>query len=151
MAESDSTIAPEVKLCLKSFNALREAQAESPQARDDRSLQATITDLIGRFRVWSGNIGAHQTGKSSLDYRLRDASYIKSRVVRLLRDLNSQVLDGTSFSLMRKTRCEFHPTTSRPMSFFYQALHHTHRSCHFHLAAVTTYGLIFALCQRPPR
>lgn len=30
-----------------------------------------LEDEIGRFRVWSGNLGALQQGHSSLDYRLR--------------------------------------------------------------------------------
>jgi hypothetical protein len=32
-------------------------------------------DELGRLRVWAANIGAHQSGQSSLDYRLRDASH----------------------------------------------------------------------------
>ncbi|EAU32780.1 predicted protein [Aspergillus terreus NIH2624] len=42
-------------------------------------------DELGRLRVWSGNIGAHKSGQSSLDYRLRDASHIRDEVIRLLR------------------------------------------------------------------
>lgn len=44
-------------------------------------------DELGRLRVWIANIGAHQTGQSSLDYRLRDASHVKVQVSRLLRRL----------------------------------------------------------------
>ncbi|GAA83709.1 hypothetical protein AKAW_01824 [Aspergillus luchuensis IFO 4308] len=41
-------------------------------------------DELGRLRLWAGNIGARQTGQSSLDYRLRDASHIKNQTVRIL-------------------------------------------------------------------
>jgi hypothetical protein len=41
-------------------------------------------DELGRLRVWSGNIGAHQQGQSSLDHRLRDASHLKSETIKLL-------------------------------------------------------------------
>lgn len=50
-------------------------------------------DELGRLRVWVANIGAHQTRQSSLDYRLRDASHIKSQIVRLLEQFQELVTD----------------------------------------------------------
>ncbi|KAJ5385563.1 Zinc finger C2H2 [Penicillium concentricum] len=44
-------------------------------------------DELGRLRVWTVNIGAHQTGESSLDYRLRDTSHIKEQTLRVLQRL----------------------------------------------------------------
>ena len=44
-------------------------------------------DELGRLRVWASNIGAHQTGQSSLDFRLRDASHIKRQTIKLLEAL----------------------------------------------------------------
>ena len=44
-------------------------------------------DELGRIRVWAANIGAHQTGTLSLDYRLRDASTIKNQTVIILKRL----------------------------------------------------------------
>lgn len=44
-------------------------------------------DELGRLRIWAGNIGAHQIGQSSLDYRLRDASHLKNETVKLLQRL----------------------------------------------------------------
>ncbi|PGH00346.1 hypothetical protein GX51_05844 [Blastomyces parvus] len=43
-----------------------------------------LQDEYGRLRVWTGNIGAHQSGRSSLEYRLRDTSHIKTQVASLL-------------------------------------------------------------------
>jgi hypothetical protein len=50
-------------------------------------------DELGRLRVWAANIGAHQTGQSSLDYRLRDASHIKEQTLRVLQRLQRTTQD----------------------------------------------------------
>ena len=52
----------------------------------------SLLDENGRFRVWTGNISAHRTGRRSLEYRLRDSSNLQSTVISLLRDL-LQALD----------------------------------------------------------
>ena len=44
-------------------------------------------DELGRLRIWAANIGAHQTGCSSLDFRLRDASHIREQIMKLLESL----------------------------------------------------------------
>ncbi|KAJ5977108.1 hypothetical protein N7501_000450 [Penicillium viridicatum] len=51
------------------------------------------TDELGRLRVWAANIGAHQTRQSSLEYRLRDASHIKSQIVRILEQFQELLID----------------------------------------------------------
>jgi hypothetical protein len=43
------------------------------------------------------NIGAHLKGQSSLDYRVRDASHIKNRILGLLNDLESTICEGIDF------------------------------------------------------
>jgi hypothetical protein len=50
-------------------------------------------DEIGRLRIWSANIGAHQRGQSSLDFRLRDASHIRSQTINLLQGLEDLLDD----------------------------------------------------------
>lgn len=50
-------------------------------------------DELGRLRVWAANIGAHQTGQSSLDHRLRDASHIKEQTLRVLQRLQRTTKD----------------------------------------------------------
>lgn len=50
-------------------------------------------DELGRLRVWASNIGAHQTGQSSLDHRLRDASHIKEQTLRVLQRLQRTTED----------------------------------------------------------
>ncbi|KAH7386953.1 hypothetical protein DE146DRAFT_635725 [Phaeosphaeria sp. MPI-PUGE-AT-0046c] len=48
-------------------------------------------DEIGRFRVWSGNLGALQKGHSSLDYRLRDSPLLSSNALKFLQDLEDNI------------------------------------------------------------
>lgn len=68
---------------------------ESLEERLDVS-PALWEDELGRLRVWAANIGAHQTGQSSLDYRLREASNIKDQTLRILQRLEraAQDLEG---------------------------------------------------------
>jgi hypothetical protein len=76
------TISQALNQCLRNFTAVTESEAlaryetEVPRRR--------WLDELGRLRVWSGNIGAHQSGQSSLDYRLRDASHLKVETIKLL-------------------------------------------------------------------
>lgn len=79
--------------CLKSFNQLQE-QVEQPEySREADVSHASWGDELGRLRVWAANIGAHQTGQSSLDFRLRDASHISNQITKLLRDLEQSLHD----------------------------------------------------------
>ncbi|OJI83017.1 hypothetical protein ASPTUDRAFT_44346 [Aspergillus tubingensis CBS 134.48] len=77
-----STISDLTRACLKELNELITSGAfiQSQSAVPLRAWK----DELGRLRLWAGNIGAHQTGQSSLDYRLRDASHIKNQTVRIL-------------------------------------------------------------------
>ena len=43
--------------------------------------------------MWAANIGAHQTGQSSLDFRLRDSSHIRQQILKLLKDLLERLRD----------------------------------------------------------
>lgn len=50
-------------------------------------------DERGRLRMWAANIGAHQTGQSSLGFRLKDSSQIQQQIIRLLENLAAQLED----------------------------------------------------------
>lgn len=79
--------------CLKSFNQLQE-RVEQPDYSHEREVSSVSWgDELGRLRVWAANIGAHQTGQSSLDFRLRDASHISNQITKLLQDLNRSLDD----------------------------------------------------------
>ncbi|KAK5465082.1 hypothetical protein LTS15_001645 [Exophiala xenobiotica] len=77
--------------CLRTFNGL-----VSRQDLADCKTEVTISlwkDELGRLRVWASNIGAHQSGQSSLDYRLKDASHIRGQAVKLLQRLRRTLKD----------------------------------------------------------
>ncbi|KAJ6022017.1 zinc finger protein [Penicillium herquei] len=84
--ETDSVIniSTGVIRCLRNFNHL---VSEDLSSFESEVPQALWKDELGRLRVWAANIGAHQTGQSSLDYRLRDASHIKKQIIRILQRL----------------------------------------------------------------
>lgn len=84
------SIAAQVKDCLARFDAL----LVDLDAKDDRSLSRAIDDASGRFKIWSSNIGAHRTGRRSLDHRLRDASHLQENVLMLLSGLAESLVDG---------------------------------------------------------
>ena len=47
-----------------------------------------------RFRLWAGNLGLHQHGHSSLDYRLRDADVVRSYALDLLTGIKEYLAEG---------------------------------------------------------
>ena len=84
-----ASIATSIIACLKSFNEFI-IEIKKPPSRNISELGLIPTaweDELGRLRMWAANIGAHQTGQSSLDFRLRDSSHIREQVLKLLQDL----------------------------------------------------------------
>ena len=80
--------------CLRSFNQLQERVERPDYSFEGEVSSVSWSDELGRLRVWAANIGAHQTGQSSLEFRLRDASHISNQITNLLKDLE-QILDDT--------------------------------------------------------
>lgn len=82
-------------VCVRAFQtlsaSLSSADGDSVYLIDADELQ----DELGRFRVWSGNLGALQKGHSSLDYRLRDSPLLSSNVLKLLSELENNLSEGT--------------------------------------------------------
>ena len=77
----------------QSFNSCLKALKEVLGSLENRSKEplGKWRDELGRFQVWAANIGAHQTGQSSLDFRLRDASHIQQQIIHLLNDLDELI------------------------------------------------------------
>ncbi len=92
-----STIADCVAQCLTLFRSFTNDKISSGTI----SSQA-IDDGQTRFKIWSGNIGAHKTGMGSLDYRLRDSSNIRNQVVNLLQDLSGLLEDAIAIATGEK-------------------------------------------------
>ncbi|KAL5595010.1 hypothetical protein FOVSG1_008699 [Fusarium oxysporum f. sp. vasinfectum] len=94
-----NTIADYVSACLQEFNSLCSSSTTWTDSTPDEAPQRDISRVklrneLSRFKVWSGNIGAHKKGRSSLDHRLRDASNIRDQVVELLEDLRESLKDA---------------------------------------------------------
>ncbi|KAJ5614198.1 hypothetical protein N7528_007852 [Penicillium herquei] len=85
-----ASISELVQSCFAQFNSL--IKSETLIDCTEVPLQ-DWRDELGRLRVWAANIGAHQTGQSSLDYRLRDASHIRSQIVVLLGQVQELLTD----------------------------------------------------------
>lgn len=60
-----------------SFNLLNGYQ-------DGGTRWSTLRDLIGRFNIWSTNMGVSATLHASLDYRLRDLTDVKELILEHL-------------------------------------------------------------------
>jgi hypothetical protein len=83
-----------VQQCLKWFDKLcTQLQGSAGQTSHNAEL-VVVKDELGRFRIWSANVAAHHKGSRSLDFRLRDASHIRERVISLLKDLAEALEDG---------------------------------------------------------
>lgn len=96
-ARMGSSIAQNVKSCFQSFHNLHAAVMEvSEQGLDTLGQMSPdwIKDTLDRFKLWSQNIGAHHTGRRSLDYRLRDASNLQNQAIDLVRGMGRALDDG---------------------------------------------------------
>lgn len=83
--ESRPTIARRSRKCLDSFETLSFRHAAVNSILSDG--RRNITDEMGRFKVWAGNIGALQEGTSSLDDRLMSAPNVSEKIGSVLHDL----------------------------------------------------------------
>ncbi|UNI16895.1 hypothetical protein JDV02_003285 [Purpureocillium takamizusanense] len=88
------SIASYVEGCLDLFHLVTDQVGNASDTTGNLKFWRDIRDERTRFKVWAGNIGAHSTGMSSLDYRLRDSSHIRVQVVRLLQDLDELLEDA---------------------------------------------------------
>ena len=91
-----ASIATSIIACLKSFNDfIADVGSLPPRNTGELGLVPTTwEDELGRLRMWAANIGAHQTGQSSLDFRLRDSSHIRDQILKLLQDLLQRLQDA---------------------------------------------------------
>lgn len=121
-----ASVKDHVLLCLHAFDVLSGTISTIEVGDDQRGHEdtvdanqsqvlgltaATVNDQVARFKVWAGNIGAHRKGRSSLDYRLREASHIRAQIIRLLGDLLDALQDGELFLMERSWQWLLHSLT----------------------------------------
>ncbi|KAG9233447.1 hypothetical protein BJ875DRAFT_378597, partial [Amylocarpus encephaloides] len=82
-----SSVATHFTSCLDEYEHLISILTLSESPLCSQISLPSVQDELGRFKVWAGNIAAHKTGRSSLDFRLRDATPLRERIVGLLRDM----------------------------------------------------------------
>lgn len=79
--------------CQRNFQALSNALKTT---NENELSSVAVEDELGRFRIWAANIGALNIGTASLDYRLRDAEYLRQEVISLLKELKKNLDIGLS-------------------------------------------------------
>ncbi|KAL3450074.1 hypothetical protein BJX65DRAFT_305536 [Aspergillus insuetus] len=124
------SIAHTLNECLGNFVALT-ASDDLARYEAEVSRQRWL-DELGRLRIWSGNIGAHQQGQSSLDHRLRDASHLKSETIKLLnrilrlledvRDIVHHTGDGDDIEMEVKFEDDDEPDDTTELQHVYQSV-----------------------------
>ncbi|KAI1260969.1 hypothetical protein F5Y18DRAFT_218856 [Xylariaceae sp. FL1019] len=94
------SIADHVAQCLTAFRVLSAATDIDKNLAEGRGAKnaslAKVENQSARFKLWCGNLGAHRTGRSSLDYRLRDSSRLQQQVLKLLQTLEQSVHKAAS-------------------------------------------------------
>lgn len=83
--------------CITLFNQIYLLLNQPDQLYQEDISSQDIQDEFGRFKVWAENIGALQPRdlRSSLEYRLRDASRTRMQVQQFLDDLRESLAEGT--------------------------------------------------------
>ncbi|OCL10029.1 hypothetical protein AOQ84DRAFT_375290 [Glonium stellatum] len=82
--------------CVRSFQSLSTALLAHDAVFRSMINTEALEDEQGRFRVWSGNLGALQKGHSSLDYRLRDSPLLQTNVLKLLNELGANLSEAVA-------------------------------------------------------
>ncbi|KAI8719934.1 C2H2-type domain-containing protein [Fusarium sp. LHS14.1] len=103
LTQEQGAIAHNVQNVLSSFRNVAALFKQGSRFPDDRCesedvlrLLPTFDKEITRFKMWAGNLGAHQSGPASLDHRLREAPHLQQQVVYLLRDKCESLEDAVS-------------------------------------------------------
>ncbi|ORY13202.1 hypothetical protein BCR34DRAFT_276309 [Clohesyomyces aquaticus] len=89
------SIAEHVRACFAAFQAVSIGLAKAEITIKCKIPTGGLNDELGRFRLWCANMAAHKKGRSSLEYKLREASHIRERVLELLRNLETVLQEVT--------------------------------------------------------
>ncbi|KAG9502167.1 hypothetical protein J7337_004992 [Fusarium musae] len=102
-------IAHNVRNVLNSFQTVATSLNQEIDSLDEkaefdglRELPLALENENVRFKMWAGNLGAHQSGPASLDHRLREAPHIQEQVLYLLRDILESLEDIRVLMLRRE-------------------------------------------------
>ncbi|KAL6353696.1 hypothetical protein LRP88_13009 [Fusarium phalaenopsidis] len=87
------TIAGNVQTVLESFRNLAGSINNQADSTNLHTFLPVFDNEITRFKMWAGNLAAHQSGPASLDYRLREAPHLQEQVIYLLKDISESLQD----------------------------------------------------------
>lgn len=85
--------------CFVSFQSLINALKQPARDFQDQIVPSDINDEFDKYTIWAGNVGAAHSGNRyeiSLDYRLREASFLKNQILKLLSTLEERVSSAIS-------------------------------------------------------
>jgi hypothetical protein len=82
-----------IDACLHSFQNAADSLAMADMRTREKLPPGSLVDQLGRFRIWSGDIGGQRRGSNSLDHRLCDASHLRDRLLELLQGLKTTLVD----------------------------------------------------------
>jgi hypothetical protein len=80
--------------CVRAFDKLIETLTTCPEERHKDMSPHMVEKEFGRFKIWCGNLGALQKGRSSLDVRLRGSKVMRDTVTRFLIRLEEALKDS---------------------------------------------------------
>ncbi|KAF2867391.1 hypothetical protein BDV95DRAFT_598073 [Massariosphaeria phaeospora] len=94
--------------CVDAFVSLLNATLAHAPEQCTLNVRA-IQNTFDKYRLWSGNLGAMHSGqqwKISLDYRLRESSFYKVQVLRLLDHINNSIEAEVALATIDSTRAQ---------------------------------------------
>lgn len=82
---------------IAAFESLIQAVDSADKGIHAQLSAQSVADELAYFRVWAGTTGAHRTGRTSLDHKLRLASHIHGKVTTGLQGLQEALVEGAVF------------------------------------------------------
>lgn len=70
--------------CLKAFDLLSSGLIASGDNNKSCMPPMALNNQRDRFKIWAGNLGALQQGHASLDFRLKESSFLQTTFLELL-------------------------------------------------------------------
>jgi hypothetical protein len=80
--------------CFFAFGDLIDAIQHPVRDFGDQIPLKDVQEEFAKYNIWAGNVGAAHSGKRyeiSLDYRLREESFLRDQVLSLLKTLNEKL------------------------------------------------------------
>jgi hypothetical protein len=81
--------------CVRYFDTLTRSLPKSSDEFKKQMVPKAIDNEYARFKIWAGNLGALQRGRSSLDARLRDSVVLRAAVLKFLGQLQDSLSKST--------------------------------------------------------